>query len=137
MYHSVNFEQYNTWDTWHLIPTSRPRFSIPQIKTQFTDLTNTDGQLDDSETLGIRAYQNISGEFEFAVENGFRDWVDLYTDLLDKLHGNRFYTWLEDEPTYSYYLRLSVNAWESPADGTWSLVRIGYNGRPIQYPRSG
>lgn len=33
MYHSITIGEKNTWDDWHLIPTSRPLVNPPSVNT--------------------------------------------------------------------------------------------------------
>ena len=44
MYHSITFDnEKNTWDDWHLIPSSRPLVAPPSIKSNYVDVAGVDG----------------------------------------------------------------------------------------------
>ena len=75
MYHSITFGDKNTWDDWHLIPSSRPLFNPPTPKTKYQDIPGANGKLDLSEALtGYPVYDNRIGSFEFYVMNGYQEW---------------------------------------------------------------
>ena len=44
MYHSITFGNKNTWNDWHLIPTSRPVFGLPSLKKKTLDIQGGAGQ---------------------------------------------------------------------------------------------
>lgn len=57
-YHSVNFLTYgvlnndhNTWDSWGLIPTTRPSIATPEVIKSNSDADMVDGEIDTSDVL--------------------------------------------------------------------------------------
>lgn len=132
MYHSIMFGIKDSWVDWHLIPSSRPVFNPPTPKTKFIDVPGGDGQLDLTTSLtGDTVYQNRTGSFEFIVDNGHQEWFTLYSDIMDYLHGKLQRATLEDEPTFYYEGRFSVNKWKS--DPHNSKIVIDYNVSPYKY----
>jgi hypothetical protein len=122
----------DSWVDWHLIPSSRPVFNPPTPKTKFIDIPGGDGQLDLTTSLtGDTVYQNRTGSFEFIVDNGHQEWFTLYSDIMDYLHGKLQRATLEDEPTFYYEGRFSVNKWKS--DPHNSKIVIDYNVSPYKY----
>ena len=137
MYHSITFGKNdvwkNTWDDWHLIPKTRPVFNPPQIKTHYIEIPGGDGVIDLTESLtGRPTFGNRTGSFEFYVDNDFKDWTHLYSELLAQFHGQQLMAILEDDPKYYYFGRFSVNNWKS--DAARSSIVIDYNVDP--YKRS-
>lgn len=131
MYHSVTFGDKNTWDDWHLVPTSRPLFNPPSPKTKTVEIPGADGILDISESLSGRpTFNNREGSMEFYVMNGYQSWATLYSEILEYLHGRRMKAILEDDPAYYYIGRFSVNQWKSDKD--WSKITIDYNVSPYK-----
>jgi hypothetical protein len=135
MYHSVTFIignseiKKNTWSSWHLIPTSRPVFNPPAVKTEYVDVPNSDGVIDFTESLtNSPTYKYREGSIEFIVENGHQRWSDLYSEIMNVLHGKYGKAILEDDPNYYYEGRFFVNGWKS--DTHWSLITIGYKVKP-------
>ena len=103
MYHSITIGDKNTWDDWHLIPASRPLFNPPPVKTNYIDIPARDGNMDLTEVLtGKPVYNNRTGSWTFYVENGFKDWTVLYSEIMVYLHGREFRAVLEDDPGYYY-----------------------------------
>ena len=126
--HSITINGMNTWETWRMAPKSRPFVSAPQVKTEYVDVPGADGSLDYTEVLtGKPRYANRTGQWDFIIENGFRNWYDLYSDILMKLHGKYFdEIVLEDEPLYKWKGRLSVTGQFGNKDLT--TVRICLTG---------
>lgn len=141
MYHSITFissdnTEKNTWDDWYLIPSSRPVFSPPGVKTQYVNIPGGNGQIDLTESLtGYPLYENRTGTFEFYVENGHKLWNILYSEIMNFLHGKYLTAYLEDEPDYIYIGRFDVNEWKS--DKWWSVITINYDVYPYKKDRIG
>ena len=142
MYHSITFGDKNTWDAWHLVPTSRPVFNPPAQKVKTLDIPGGDGVIDLSQALtGYPVYQNRTGSFEFIVPNGFEPWPvgkiektpwhTVYSDIMDYLHGQNMRAILEDDPDYFYEGRFTVTAWKSEKD--WSRITIDYDVGPYKW----
>lgn len=131
MYHSVTFGNKNTWDDWHLIPSTRPVFNPPSVKTQYIDIPGANSQVDLTESLtGYPVYDNRTGSMEFNVVNGYRTWDVLYSEIMNYLHGKKMKAYLEDDPYFYYEGRFTVNEWKS--DKYWSIITIEYNVYPYK-----
>lgn len=136
MYHSITIGEKNTWDDWHLIPSSRPLFNPPSVKENTVDIPGGDGVLDLTASLAGRpTYNNRTGSWTFYVQNGFKDWTVLYSEIMVYLHGQTFTAVLEDDPGYYYEGRFSVNSWKSDKD--YSQIVIDYNVGPYKKDASG
>jgi hypothetical protein len=64
------------------------------------------------------------------VDNDFRDWTVLYSEIMVYLHGQKMRAVLEDDPSYYYEGRFAVNAWKSNKERS-SLV-IDYDVNPYK-----
>lgn len=134
MYHSVVFGDKNTWDDWHIVPSSRPTFSMPEVKENFVDIPGADGIIDLTDSLIKRpTYKNREGDFEFIVVNDYGEWSERYSEIANFLHGRAMKCYLEDDPGYYYQGRFSVDNWKS--DKNWSLITIKYNVEPYKYDK--
>lgn len=132
MYHSITIGSKNTWDDWYLIPSSRPVVNPPKPKTKYIDIPGADGHLDLSTALtGDIAYERREGSWEFYVDNGHDAWYNIYSDILDYLHGQLLNAVLEDDPLYYYEGRFEVNKWKSEPQN--SKIVIDYNVAPYKY----
>lgn len=132
MYHSITFGEKNTWDDWHLIPSSRPVFNPPDVKSNYVEIPGGDGILDLTSALAGRpTYKNRIGSFNFYVENGFLDWTILFSEIMAYLHGQKMRAILEDDPEYYYEGRFEVDKWNS--DKSRSLIVLSYDVDPYKY----
>lgn len=131
MYHSITIGDKNTWDDWHLIPATRPLFNPPTVKENMVNIPGGDGVLDLTASLAGRpTYNNRTGSWTFYVQNGFKDWSVLYSEIMVYLHGQTFKAILEDDPAYFYEGWFSVNQWKSDKD--YSQIVINYNVGPYK-----
>ena len=131
MYHSITFGDKNTWDDWHLIPSKRPSFNPPTVKSQYVDIPGGNGVLDLTESLtGYPLYNTRTGSWMFYVENGFKPWDELYSEISNYLHGQKLRAILEDDPGFYYEGRFTVDEWNS--DSWWSTITIGYDVYPYK-----
>ena len=135
IYHSITFGTKNTWDDWHLVPTSRPVVNPPAQKVKTLEIPGGDGLIDLSTSLtGYPVYQNRTGSFEFLVMNDYKPWQQAYTDIMDYLHGFTMQMVLEDDPDYYYTGRFAVNAWKS--EQNWSKIVIDYSVGPYKWSKT-
>lgn len=132
MYHSITFGDKNTWDDWFLVPSSRPVFNPPTPKTTYIDIPGADGQLDMTQALtGEVTYEPRKGSIEFIVDNWHREWYELYSEIMDYLHGQTIRAVLEDDPAHYYEGRFTVNQWKS--EPVNSKIVIDYIVHPYKF----
>lgn len=131
--HSIGIDGRNTWDYWHMAPSSRPYVAAPKVKTEYVDIPGANGQLDYTEALtGSVRYGQRTGNWQFLIDNGYWDWPVLYSDLLAFLHGKKHNIVLSDDPGYFYTGRLEVNCNFGAKD--YSTCQITYNLDPYKNP---
>jgi hypothetical protein len=139
MYHSVVIRVddrfINTYDDWHLIPSSRPVIAPPIERTKFVTVGGRSGSLDYSQSLTHKpVFDNLTGKIEFYVENDWWDnWETAYTTILDALQGKRVELALEDNPAHCYKGLLWVNTWKSQKGN--STITLEYNLQPDRIDR--
>ena len=138
MYHSITFGEKNTWTDWHLVPSSRPVINPPKPKTQYVDIPGADGSIDLTESLAGRpVFSDREGSLDFIVLNDFNvdgysyNWIDVYTSIMQYLHGKHMRMVLDDDPKYYYEGRFAVNSWKS--DRSNSTITIDYVVGPYKY----
>ena len=130
--HSVNFDSINTWDDWHLVPMSRPVINPPTKKTVFVDIPGADGRLDLSEVVsGGPVYNNRTGSIEFMVQNGFKPWSEMFSTVMNALHGKYMNVSLDDDPEWHYRGLISVSKWTT--GDHYSTITIDYDLEPYKY----
>lgn len=130
--------EFNTWDTWKLIPSSNPIVAPSQVVANYTDLTAWSGTLDESDVLTGEVYRQMcSGSWEFLLEfdytDKFIDIYEMYTNLLESIHGQNKIIILNANPDFLYFGRVFIENMEDPGDGNHVTVTISYNIQPFLY----
>lgn len=129
----------NTWESWHLIPESRPTLPLPKQKKKVIDgIPNTNGNIDLSlKDTGYPTYENREGTFNFIYNpiysysyGDYRDWTVIYSEISNFLHGRQLRMVLEDDPEYYWDGSFTVEGWTSNTDGSGSIITIGYSVQP-------
>lgn len=122
----------NTWDDWHIVPTTRPAVSPPAVKANYVEVPGANGSIDFTDALrGFPVYQNRTGSIEFVVLHEYwPSWIDTYHTIMGYLHGRRIKMYLGSDPNYYYEGRFSVNNWKTNKD--YSRITIDYNVDPFK-----
>lgn len=134
MYHSVTFGEKNTYDDWHLMSSTRPYFNPPAFKSSYVDIPGANGGLDISTALtGYPTYERRTGSLTFIILNGYRSWVDTYSEIAEYIHGKEMKAYLEDDPDFYYEGRFELSEWidSSPRSG----ITISYNLDPFKWSK--
>lgn len=122
----------NTFDDWHVLAEERPIFAPPVPKTTYIDIPGGNGTLDCSESLtGFPVYNNREGTFNFFVLNGYDEWFERYSDIMNFIQGKKLCAVLSDDPNWFYEGRFYVETWENGE--TWSKMSINYNVNPFKW----
>ena len=131
----------NTWESWNLIPESRPTLSQPKQKTKVVSgIQNINGDIDLTlKDIPYPVFGNREGNFNFKYnpiycfdKDNYKDWTVLYSEIFNYIHGRQLRMILEDDPGYYYDGRFSVEGWTSNTDGSGSIVSIGYSVYPYK-----
>lgn len=119
----VTFGTKHSYRDWGLLLKSRPVISPPSPKTVYVDIPGSDGIIDLTESLtGDVKFDNRTIKCEFVVLDARNRWSDIYSEIMDYLHGQRMRVRLDEDPTYYYEGRLQVNEWKS--DKVTSTITI-------------
>lgn len=136
MYHSitfsrVNYVEQNTWEHWHLIPTSRPFFNPPEVKEKHIEVPGSNKTIDLCDAItGYPLYENRTGKIEFIIDNGHESFEAIYSKIIEYMHGHRLKAVLEDDPGYYYYGRFMVD--EPRNEANWTVISLSYNVNPYK-----
>ena len=131
--HSISLGAYNTWSNWHLFPTTRPLVAPPKPVTKLEKVKGFNGYLDYTKVLSsTMTFEDREGSWEFRViETSANSWEAVLNDIVSKLDGQYFDSIiLQDEPTYKYRGRLSVNSWKNDQQKT--TIQINYRLNPYK-----
>ena len=138
---SLGKREFNTWDTWRLIPMNVPVVTNPQVVTAFTDLKNKDGKLDETSVLHPNTHviyrQICSGKFDFYLDfsylNIFNNFYNFYNNILENIHGKKLFLVLNENPIYMYFGRFFVEGINDNGNGNQVTLAIAYNIEPYIY----
>lgn len=154
--HKINFDgkRVGSGDTrhtsldWFLSPVERPSIDKAEVKEHYVDIPGMNGGLDLTESLtGFPLYNYIEGSFEFKVLNdrklpelndegdliAERDlpWEILNRDIRTFLNGKKKYMMLEDDPSWYYVGRFTVEKYDS-SETVNSKITIAYKVYPFK-----
>ena len=110
----VSFNEKHSYNDWGLTLKSRPIISPPSPKTIYINVPASDGVIDLTESMtGKVKYENRNITCEFNVIDARERWSNIYSEILDYLHGREMHVILDEDPTYQYIGRFVVNEWKS------------------------
>lgn len=122
----------DSWEDWHLVPTSRPVINPPEVKTSYVEIPGANGKLDLTESLNdYITYGNRTGSMEFIVITGYMSWEQTYAMIVNRIHGKKVRLYLDDDKGWFYTGRISVNEWKS--DKSYSTITFDYDLYPYKH----
>lgn len=110
----VQLGDKHSYKDFGLVFNSRPVISPPAVKTAYVDVPGMNGSLDLTESLtGDVRYGTRTISLSFKVIGDREKWSGIYSDLLYYLHGQEMRIIFDEDPTYFYKGRVSINEWKS------------------------
>ena len=139
MYYSLTFGgEKNTWDNWHLIPSTPPIIPAPEPVVNLVDIPGRRlGPIDLSLFPFNRIqYKRITGSWDFYRETESSTMrKEMYEEIRKYLHGKTMTVALEEDPTHYYRGRFVVGV-PSNSRGPTS-ISIGYDLEPMRFNQNG
>ena len=105
---TVNFGTINSHTDLSSILGSKV-IGTPTPKTETVQVAGRDGVLDLTEYFGEVKYSNRKLTFEFTLLTDRAQYNSAFSDIQDKLHGQRMKIVLSDDPDFYYIGRLAVS----------------------------
>lgn len=110
----VLFGDKHSYKDWGLILAERPVITPPKVKTNYIDVPNANGSLDLTEILSDDVkYENREMTFKFIVLEDRKRWHEIYSNIQEYLHGQEMKIILDEDRSYYYTGRCSVDDWTS------------------------
>lgn len=104
--------KHSYWD-WGLLLVNHPIVSPPEPKTKVVEIPGSDVVIDLTEKLTGQVHykqRDITCFFTLVCE---RDkWHDVYSDILNHIHGKTVRIVLDDDEEYAYTGRAEIKQWE-------------------------
>lgn len=128
--HSVKFDDMDSWNDWHLIPSAKMVMPPPKMKQHYVNLPGTHGSIDLSTALtGYPTYENRTGSMQFILSPEY-NWQQYFSKITNYLHGRVCKLVLKDDRSYFYEGRCTVD--QLGSDGKLNAVVIGFNVSPYK-----
>lgn len=122
----------NSWENFHLIPSSRPVISPPPVKKSTIEVIGANELIDLTEVpRGFPTYGNRTGTLDFYVDNSdpAYDWAAVYHEVKRYFHGRWLRMYLDDEASSYYEGRFEINNWKTGKN--ISQISLDYDLNPF------
>lgn len=121
----------NTYDFFHIVPTSKPIISPPEVITEYVEILDGDGAIDlTGKISGSPPLKNREGSWEFIVLPPY-DFYETYNKAMKYLHGSEVKVRLvDDDPKYYYIGRLMVG--DPKAENSFNYFSLNYIFQPFK-----
>lgn len=103
----------------------------PSPKTELIDIPGGDGALDLTEFFGDVKYNNRTLSFDFSTIVPQSQFMDLFSQVQNALHGRKMKIALEADPEWYYVGRCNVSDWK--ADKNIGKLTIDCDCEPHKY----
>lgn len=110
----VIFDDKHSYRDWALVTRSRPKVSPPTPKQKLITVPGSDKIIDLTQLLtGKVHYEPRTIAFEFIMIAPRERWADLYSDILNHLHGQTVKIVMDNDPNWYYTGRVTVGDLEA------------------------
>lgn len=103
----IRFDGYHSYTDFGLILSSKI-IGTAKPKTELIEVPGADAPLDFTEFFGDVQYENRTHTFEFKLLPPIMEFARRYSDVLNKLNGQKMKIIDDDDPNFWYYGRVSV-----------------------------
>lgn len=127
----VLFGDKHSYYEWGLILQAK-EIQAPEPKINQIELEGRDGVLDLSDFFGEVKYKNRSLSFQFAKMDIHQEgFLALFSVVQNALHGKVMEVILDDDPSYFYKGRVTINEWKS--EKNLGQIVIEVDAEPYKY----
>lgn len=105
----ISFGNYHSYDDFNLLLVSK-EVGSPSVKSREIDIPGADGSLDLTDFFGEAKYENLTHKFQFAAIVPHNNFLSLYSNIKNKIHGKKLRIILDDDPAFYYVGRCFVSA---------------------------
>ena len=126
----VTFGNLHSFDDFNLVLSSKT-IGVPAPKIITVPIDGADGEIDLTDYFGEPKYNNRTLEFEFQSIVPMRDFINLFSELNNAIHGRKMKIVLDDDPDFYYVGRCSVSNWKS--EGRIFKITVTCDCEPYKY----
>lgn len=127
----ITFGSYHSFRDFRLILSPNNAIGSPTPKFELIDIPGGDGVLDFTEAFGEVKYGNRQLSFEFSTMVPQEEFLILFSQVQNALHGQKMKITLDDDPDCYYMGRLTVSEWK--ADRLIGSLTIDCDCEPFKY----
>lgn len=121
----------DTWETWHLIPSTRHDIVTPSPSQKFIEVPGSYEIIDMSHYLtGRLQFGWRQGTLNFYVDPGHEHWVSIKEKMIHVLHGKKLKMRLSEDPGYYYEGYFTIGNWDTQESA--SQISINYQLKPYK-----
>lgn len=103
---------YHTYRAWGLFLAGY-EITPPVVREKYVEIAGRDGLLDLSEALtGAPVYDNRTITANYVLMAPRAEWENVYSGILNAMHGKRLDIVLDDDPNYYYTGRAKLTEWK-------------------------
>ena len=124
------FGNYHSWNDFQLVLAAKT-IGTPSPKTETIDIPGGDGVLDLTDFFGETKYGNRNLSFEFSTMVTPSEFMPLFSEVQNALHGRKLRIILDEDPEWCYIGRISVSEWK--ADRNIGKLTIDCDCEPYKY----
>lgn len=108
----VTFGTYHSYNDFSLILASK-EIAAPKTKTVKIDVEGADGAIDLTDFFGEPKYEDCTHEFQFSTIVPQSQFLTLFSDIKNKIHGKKLRISLDADPGFYYMGRCFVSSFTS------------------------
>ena len=108
----IRFGNYHSYDDFSLI-LSQKTIGAPSPKVEAIEIPGGDGVLDLTDFFGEVKYNNRNLSFDFSTIIPQADFLDLFSQIQNAIHGQKMQIVLDDDPGWYYIGRVTVPEWKT------------------------
>lgn len=132
----VTFGTFHSFRAWGLMLVKMPFVSPPEPKLKLIEVPGSDGVIDLTEALtGEVEYNQRELKCEFVTVENRNKWAELYSEIMNAMHGKRLEIVLDNDPDYYYTGRIKVG--ELVPDKKTATLTITATVEPYKRERHG
>lgn len=126
----VMFDNFHSFNDFSLILNSK-EIEAPSPKTETVDIPGGDGAIDLTEAFGEVKFKNRKIKLNFSTIVPKSQFFDLFSEIQNKIHGQKMKIILDDDPNFWYYGRITVDKWK--ADKNIGKITVECDCEPYKY----
>lgn len=126
----ITFDDLHTYNDLHLILQGK-EIGSPEVKKMEIDIEGADGSLDLTDFFGDVKYGNVTHRFDFATIIPQAQFLSLFSNVKNALHGKKKRVILDDDPLFYYVGRVYVSSFTN--EKNIGFISIEVECEPYKY----